>query len=65
MPKPTDTRTVTFAEMVEAQRLWTIDYREGRCRPEEEIDAMPLEEVAAESALATWDYLDVAQRGPA
>jgi hypothetical protein len=52
-----DTLTITKPQLEAALLRWEQDAREGKTRTHDEADALPLEQVAAESADHLWQEL--------
>lgn len=54
-----DTLTITKPQLEAALLRWEQDARDGKTRTHDEADALPLEQVAAESAAHLWEELSV------
>jgi hypothetical protein len=52
-----DTLTITKPQLQAALMRWEQDARDGKTRTHNESDALPLEQVAAESADHLWQEL--------
>lgn len=52
-----DSITITKPQLQAAMQQWAQDHRDGKCRSDEEVKAMPIEQVAQESADTVWSLL--------